>query len=71
MMAIATWEHAKELRYCSSGLRRWCEARSIAHLDLIRDGVDTQWLRAQGDAMADKLADYAERQAMERERNGR
>jgi len=57
---IATWNHAKELGYCSMGMRRWCELRGLAHLDFVRDGVSTDWLRRQDDAMAERLADYAE-----------
>ncbi len=63
MMAIATWQHAKELGYCSLGLRRWCTTRGLSHLDLVRHGVDTAWLREQGDAMADRLADHAEKRS--------
>ena len=57
---IATWNQAKELGYCSSGLRRWCESHGIETLDFVRNGLDTDWLRKQNDAMASRLADYAE-----------
>jgi hypothetical protein len=60
-MTIATWNHAKELGYCSAGIRRWCEARGIDPLQFVRNGVSTDWLRRQGDAMAERLADYAEK----------
>lgn len=59
---IVTWNQAKELGYCSMGIRRWCRARGLDHLRFVREGVSVEWLRQQGDAMANRLADYAERQ---------
>lgn len=58
---IATWNHAKELGYCSMGIRRWCAARGLDHLEFVKNGVPTDWLRQCGDAMATRLADYAEK----------
>ena len=58
---IATWNHAKELGYCSMGIRRWCADRGLSHVEFVRHGVSTEWLRQQNDAMAERLADYAER----------
>ena len=58
---IATWNHAKELGYCSMGIRRWCAARGLDHLEFVRHGVSVDWLRQQGDAMALRLANHAEK----------
>lgn len=59
---IATWADAKTLGYCGKGLRDWFGdgSRGMTYLDFIKDGASCAWLRAQNDAMADKLADYAE-----------
>lgn len=57
---IATHLQAKELGYCNAGLRRWCEGRDVTFRDFVLNGVSIEWLRAQNDLMATKLADYAE-----------
>lgn len=58
---IAKWDDAKELGYCSMGIRRWCATRGLPHLEFVREGVSIEWLRQQNDAMADRLADYVEK----------
>lgn len=60
---IATWEDAKAIGYCGKGMRQWVaeKDRGVTYLEFVRDGVSVEWLRAQDDAMADRLADYAER----------
>ncbi|EPW2942115.1 hypothetical protein ACWKBT_001438 [Pseudomonas aeruginosa] len=60
---IATHLDAKALGYCNAGLRRWFPRDGVT-FDLFRQqGVSTDWLRATGDAMAIRLAEYVERQA--------
>lgn len=60
---IATHLDAKALGYCNAGLRRWFPRDGVT-FDLFRQqGVSTDWLRATGDAMAIRLADYVEQQA--------
>jgi hypothetical protein len=59
-MTTATHEDAKALGYCNRGLRRWFDGRDFSFDDFRRYGVTAQWLRQQDDAMANKLADYAE-----------
>jgi hypothetical protein len=60
---IATHLDAKSLGYCNAGMRRWFPRDGVT-FDLFRQqGVSTDWLRATGDAMAIRLADYVEQQA--------
>jgi hypothetical protein len=61
-VTTATHEDAKALGYCNRGLRRWFEGRELTFDDFRREGATVEWLRRQADAMADRLADYAERQ---------
>lgn len=57
---IATHLHAKELGYCNAGLRKWLEGRGLPFREFLLNGASVEWLRAQNDAMATRLADYAE-----------
>ncbi len=60
---MATHLDAKALGYCNAGLRRWFPRDGVT-FDLFRQqGVNTDWLRATGDAMAIRLAEYVEQQA--------
>lgn len=60
-MMMAKLEHARRLGYCARGMRRWFEGRQYAWADFIGPGVPVEWLRATGDAMAQAVADEAER----------
>jgi hypothetical protein len=60
-MIRATVQHAWRLGYCSRGMRRWFRRRGWSFTAFVRDGLDVRDLRATGDAMADRLADEAER----------
>lgn len=62
MTLIATHLQAKELGYCNAGLRKWFASRDVAYRTFLLNGVSVEWLRAQDDLMATKLADYAEKQ---------
>lgn len=57
---IATHDDAKSLGYCNKGVRRWFERRDVSFDQFRREGVSVSWLRRQGDAMAERLADYVE-----------
>lgn len=59
-MIIATHLQAKELGYCNAGLRKWLEGRDLTYREFLLNGVSVEWLRAQNDAMATRLANYAE-----------
>jgi hypothetical protein len=41
-------------------MRRWFEGRDRTWSEFVAHGVPVAWLRAQGDAMADRVADIAE-----------
>lgn len=62
-MTLATWDDAKACKLCSKGMRDWFaqKDRGMTYLEFIKNGATVEWLRAQEDGMADKLADYAER----------
>lgn len=60
-MMMAKLEHARRLGYCARGMRRWFEGRQYTWADFIGPGVPVEWLRATGDAMAQAVADEAER----------
>jgi hypothetical protein len=57
---IARHEDAKALGYCNAGLRRWFPRNGVTFDDFRKQGVTTEWLRATGDAMAVRLAEYVE-----------
>lgn len=60
---MAKLEHARRLGYCARGMRRWFEGREHSWQEFITTGVPAAWLRAQNDAMAQAVADEAEREA--------
>lgn len=63
-LQIATHLDAKALGYCNAGLRRWFPRDGVSFDDFRQQGVTTGWLRATGDAMAIRLAEYVEQQAL-------
>jgi hypothetical protein len=60
MSTRVTVAHARELGYCVKGVRRWFDGREPTWEAFVEHGVDSDWLRATGDAMAIRLADLAE-----------
>lgn len=60
---MARLEHARRLGYCARGMRRWFDGREHGWQEFISTGVPATWLRATGDAMAQRVADAAERDA--------
>lgn len=59
--ARATLEHARRLGYCARGMRRWFAGREYGWQDFVTVGVPVSWLRETGDAMAQAVAEEAER----------
>lgn len=59
-MTRVTVAHARELGYCLKGIRRWFDGRERSWEAFVEHGVDSDRLRATGDAMAIRLADLAE-----------
>lgn len=55
----ATHVQAKELGYCNAGLRRWFVGRDITYREFVLNGVTIEWLLAQNDLMATRLAQHA------------
>lgn len=60
-MILARLEHARRLGYCARGMRRWSVGRPFTWAEFIGAGVPVDDLRATGDAMAQAVADEAER----------
>jgi len=60
MNTRVTVAHARELGYCVKGVRRWFDGRERSWEAFVEHGVDSDWLRATGDAMAIRLADRVE-----------
>lgn len=56
-MTRVTVAHARELGYCVKGIRRWFDGRERSWEAFVEHGVDSDWLRATGDAMAIRLPD--------------
>ena len=63
-LQIATHLDAKALGSCNAGLRRWFPRDGVTFDDFRQQGVTTGWLRATGDAMAIRLAEHVEQQAL-------
>jgi hypothetical protein len=55
---IVTHQHAKELKYCNAGLRRWFDGRDLTFDEFRKHGASVEWLLAQDDAMATRLVEY-------------
>lgn len=60
---MAKLSHARKLGYCARGMRRWFEGRSRTWQEFATTGVPVSWLRETGDAMAQAVADEAEKEA--------
>ena len=59
-VVMARLEHARQLGYCTRGMRRWLAAHGMAWSTFLAEGVSVLWLRATGDLMAIRLAEQAE-----------
>lgn len=46
--------------YCSTGARRWFDARRLPWRTFVREGLPASQLRATGDALALRLVEHAE-----------
>lgn len=56
---IITIKHTKAVGYCNAGLRRWFEGRDLSFGEFVMNGASDEWFMSQGDAMADRLVDFA------------
>jgi len=53
--------HLRRCGYCLSGVRRFCARHQLDFRRLVRHGLPIDEVRATGDAMANTVADEAER----------
>lgn len=61
----ATIQHARQLGYCSEGLREWCKCYNMDFMVLVRKGFDCDVLKATGDHLALAMVELAEKEALE------
>lgn len=54
-----TLAHLRQLRFCMSGVRAWCERMGFSFDTLRTEGLDAGELEATGDAFALKAAEVA------------
>lgn len=62
-MTRVRMRHLRQLGYCARGARRWFARRGWDWPRFLREGVAVERARASGDAMAERAADAAEREA--------
>lgn len=41
---IVRIEHARQLKYCSKGMRRLCKKYNLDYLDFVKNGIDGDYL---------------------------
>jgi hypothetical protein len=56
-----TPSHARELGYCAKGMRRWFDGRDRSWAQFVEHGIEVEWFEATDDAMAMRLAKFAQR----------
>lgn len=56
----ATMADCRAQGWCAAGVRRWLKRRGVPMDRFLAEGLAVSWLRAQGDAFAEALADYVE-----------
>jgi hypothetical protein len=54
-------QDARELGYCSRGMREFCARKQIDWEKFIAEGIDSDELRQYDDAMANRLIEQAEK----------
>ncbi len=54
-------EHARQLRYCSRGMRKLCMRYGIDYLDFVKNGIDGEYLLkiTNNDWMVQKVMEIA------------
>ena len=62
-----TLEHTRRLRYCTRGVRAWCQIRGIDFLRLADEGIPAEELEATNDHMAIEAAKLARNSSEEGE----
>lgn len=62
----AKLSHARELHYCSSGIRLFCKIYGLDFMTLVKVGLDVDVLIATGDTLAIAMANLAIEQQREK-----
>lgn len=52
---IITWSDARQVMYCSKGIRVFCTKYHIDYDDFLKNGIEADKLAALNDSMADKI----------------
>lgn len=55
--------HARKLKYCSSGIRQFCQIYDIKFVDFVRNGIDSEVLAKTNDDLAIDMIKLAEEEA--------
>lgn len=58
---IVRMTHLSELGFCGRGARAWFQSHGLDFRSFLKDGVDSEVLRATGDARALAVVKHAER----------
>lgn len=58
-MIKAKLAHARQLKYCSSGIRLFCKTYNLNFMELVKVGLDVDVLLATGDKLAIDMAELA------------
>jgi len=53
--------HARELKYCSRGIRYWCKQKGIDYIKFIKEGIEEEVLLAFNDSMAKRVVEHAKK----------
>ena len=62
-MSKVTMAELRELRYCASGARTWCERYGFDFRELVRDGLDADAVAATNDELGVRAAALAMQRA--------
>lgn len=62
-MSKVTMSEIRELRYCASGAKTWCERYGFDFRELVRDGLDADAVAATGDELGVRAAALAMQKA--------
>ena len=56
---LVTMTHVRQLRYCASGARTFCERYGLDWREFVRNGLPASQFEATGDALGAKIAHVA------------
>lgn len=64
---VITIDHVRAVGLCVNGTRTWFARHDLDFRAFLRDGCDADTLLATGDAMAQRVVEYARNQSSQRE----